>query len=66
VSPNPKIENSLKSHYIGDTSKLISGQYDSDFLGFLLSRYNQIEPLFNELKKASINLSKGQHGDIWG
>jgi hypothetical protein len=64
-SPNPKIENSLKSHLIGDVSELISGQYDSDFLGFLLSRYNQIEPLFNELKRASTNLSNGQHNNIW-
>jgi hypothetical protein len=64
-SPNPKIENSLKSHLIGDAAQLIAGQYDSDFLGFLLSRYNQIEPLFNELKRASINLSNGQHNDIW-
>jgi hypothetical protein len=65
-SPNPQIENSLKSHQIGNTSELISGQYDSDFLGFLLSRYNKIEPLFNELKRASTNLSNGQHNDIWG
>jgi hypothetical protein len=64
-SPNPKIENSLQSHLIGDVSELLSGHYDSDFLGFLLSRYNQIEPLFNELKKASTNLSNGQCNDIW-
>ena len=64
-SPNPKIENSLKSHHIGDASELISGVYDSDFLGFLLSRYNQIEPLFHELKRASNNLSNGKNYDIW-
>lgn len=64
-SPNSKIENSLKSHLIGDVSELISGHYDSDFMGFLLSRYNQIEPLFNELKKASTKLSNGNFNDIW-
>jgi hypothetical protein len=64
-SPNPKIEHSLDSHHIGDTSKLISGQYDSDFLGFLKSRYDQIEPLFHELKRASLNLANGRHTDIW-
>jgi hypothetical protein len=64
-SPNSKIENSLKTHLIGDTSDLISGKYDSDFLGFLFSRYNQIEPLFIELKRASTKLSNGQNIDIW-
>jgi hypothetical protein len=64
-SPNPKIENSLQSHYIGDANELMSGHYDNDFLGFLLSRYNQIEPLFNELKRASNNLSNGKNYDIW-
>jgi len=64
-SPNPDIENSLKSHHIGDADKLISGQFDSDFIGFLNSRYKQIEPLFIELKKASTNLSNGKNIDIW-
>lgn len=64
-SPSSNIEDSLKSHFIGDVQDLISGQYDSDYLGFLLSRYGQIEPLFNQLKKASTNLSNGKHIDIW-
>lgn len=64
-SPNPKIEDSLKSHYIGDTSELILGSYDSDFLGFLQSRYNQIQPLFDELKNASTNLSNGIYNNLW-
>jgi hypothetical protein len=62
---NSKIENSLKTHLIGDTAELISGKYDSDFLGFLLSRYKQIEPLFIELKRASTNLSNGKNSSIW-
>lgn len=64
-SPNPKIQSSLESHYIGHATELISGQYDSDFIGFLSSRYSQIEPLFDELKKASNNLSGGIKIDIW-
>jgi hypothetical protein len=64
-SPNSNIEDSLNSHFIGDVQDLISGQYDSDYLAFLLSRYSQIEPLFNQLKKASTNLSNGKHIDIW-
>ena len=64
-SPNHNIEASLKTHFIGDTFELISGKYDSDYLGFLQSRYNQIVPLFHELKRASNNLSKGINDDIW-
>jgi hypothetical protein len=64
-SPNANVELSLKSHFIGEAEELISGKYDSDFAGFLLSRYNQIEPLFNELKRASTNLSNGKHAKIW-
>jgi hypothetical protein len=63
--PNPNIEESLKSHFIGEGDKMVSGKFDSDFLGFLLSRYHQIEPLFNQLKTASDNLSNGKFIKIW-
>jgi len=55
----------LKSHYIGDAIELISGIYDSNFLGFIQSRYKYIEPLFKELKRASNNLTNGKYIDIW-
>lgn len=64
-SPNPNIIASLNTHFIGSGDDLVSGKYDSDFLGFLKKRYEQIEPLFNELKRASNNLSNGNNLDIW-
>jgi len=64
--PNTKIEESLLSHFIGETSGLISGLFDRDYMTFMLNRYNKLEPLFNELKHASTNLSNGKTSNIWG
>ena len=47
---NQSIEDSLNSHSIGMPHGLINGQYDSDFIGFLESRYNQIDSELSELK----------------
>ena len=64
-TPNSNMESSLKTHFIGDVDKLLKGVFDGDFIGFLNSRYNQIEPLFNEIKAASNNLNSGNFDDIW-
>lgn len=65
-APNSKIEHSLKTHFIGDVDKLLNGSFDDNFMGFLNSRYNQILPLFNELKNASNNLISANYDEIWG
>lgn len=64
--PNNNIEESLSSHFIGETSNLVNGHYDKDYMKFILNRYNKLEPLFNELKHASTNLSNGKTANIWG
>ena len=62
---NEDIEESLSSHFIGNTDKLIDGSLDSDYMAFLRNRYNEIEPLFIELKNASSRLSSGRTTNIW-
>jgi len=64
-TPNSNMESSLKTHFVGEVDKLLEGNFDEDFIGFLSSRYNQIEPLFDEIKAASDNLNKGVNDNIW-
>lgn len=64
-SPNQKIRESLDSHMIGNSLKLLNGEYDNDYFSFIENRYNAIEPLFKELKKASKNLNSGKIENIW-
>lgn len=59
------INESLNSHYIGNTVKLINGDYDSNYLAFLENRYAAIEPLFIEIKQASVKLNDGISDNIW-
>jgi hypothetical protein len=63
--PNNKIEESLLSHFIGETNDLVNGLFDRDYLTFILNRYKKLKPLFNELKHASTNLSNGKTTNIW-
>ena len=62
---NSNIKESLKTHYIGDTEKLINGDYDLDYFGFLKNRFDAVEPLLLELKNASEKLSSGISDKIW-
>jgi hypothetical protein len=62
---NSNIKQSLNTHYIGDTEKLINGDYDLDYFGFLKNRFDAIEPLLLELKNASEKLSSGISDKIW-
>lgn len=64
-SPNPNIVDCLDSHVIGQSSKLLSGEYDSDYFAFLEDRYNALAPLFEKLKVASDRLNDGIDNDIW-
>jgi hypothetical protein len=63
--PNPNIIDCLNSHAIGDSNKLLSGEYDTDYFSFLSARYQAIEPILNELKNASHKLNDGIDEDIW-
>jgi len=62
---NPNIKKSLETHYIGNNNKLINGEYDIDYFGFLKNRFDTIEPLLKELKDASENLCNGITDNIW-
>lgn len=64
-TPHSDLEFSLQTHFIANAEKLLDGSYDGDFVGFLHSRYCQIEPLFDEIKSASNKLCKGQNEKIW-
>lgn len=63
--PNPDIIDCLDSHIIGDSLKLLSGDYDNDYLSFLKDRYESINPFFDELRNASCRLNEGKDDDIW-
>lgn len=62
---NPEIKQSLRTHYIGNIDKLINGNYDLDYFGFLQNRFEMIEPLLLELKRASEKLNSGDTDNIW-
>ncbi len=62
---NSNIKQSLNTHYIGNCDKLINGDYDLDYFGFLQNRFDVIEPLLFELKSASEKLSAGNSDNIW-
>lgn len=62
---NPNIANSLNSHFIKNELKLVKGDYDKDYFGFLKNRYNAIEPHLKKLKIASNRLVKGNYKNIW-
>ena len=62
---NPNIKKSLLTHGIIDVDKLLAGDFDDDFFGFLKSRYESIEPYFQTLKTASNNLNTGVNSNIW-
>ncbi|WP_334058018.1 GmrSD restriction endonuclease domain-containing protein [Polaribacter sp. P097] len=62
---NKKVKQSLNTHYMGDTKKLIDGDYDLDYFGFLKNRFDAIEPLLLELKNASEKLSSGISDNLW-
>ncbi len=62
---NSNIKQSLKTHYIGNSDKLINGEFDLDYFGFLKNRFDAIEPLLLELKRASEKLSSGNSDNIW-
>jgi hypothetical protein len=62
---NSKIEDSLATHGIHDADKLINGDFDGDFIGFLKLRYKCIEPYMSDLKYASNKLCEGENSNIW-
>ena len=62
---NPNIKKSLLTHGIIEVDKLLAGDFDNDFFGFLKSRYESIEPYFQTLKTASNNLNSGVNSNIW-
>ena len=53
--------NSLDSHYVPNPKKLLDGDYDEDFIGFLELRYKEIEPIMISLKQVSENLNSGNN-----
>lgn len=62
---NSNIKQSLNTHYVGDTDKLINGEFDSDYFGFIKNRFDSFEPLLLELKNASNRLCSGEFNNIW-
>lgn len=62
---NSNIKYSMNSHYVGDAEKLMKGDFDLDYFGFLKSRFEAIEPLLLELRNASEMLNTGVRKDIW-
>jgi len=62
---NPNIKNSFLTHGIIEVDKLLAGDFDNDFFGFLKSRYESIKPYFQTLKTASNNLNTGVNSNIW-
>lgn len=64
-SKNSNIKQSLNSHYIGNTDKLMNGEYDLKYFDFLKNRFDTITPLLLELKNASEKLSSGITDNIW-
>ena len=63
--PLNNLKDSLDSHHIGNSQKLIDGDYDDNYILFLEDRYKEIQPLFNELSNASNKLNSGNDDNIW-
>ena len=51
----------MDSHYVPNPKKLLDGDYDEDFIGFLELRYKEIEPIMISLKQVSENLNSGNN-----
>jgi hypothetical protein len=65
LDKNKDLNSSLASHIIFDTDKLLKGDYDNDFKGFLQKRYNDIAIELEPLRSALKNLCEENYTDIW-
>lgn len=59
------LNNTLSTHYIPDIDNIKNGIYDNNYIDFLKKRYDEIEPLLEEVKRASNNLINDNYINIW-